>query len=551
MIEVGAGLRVLPLGGCGEVGLNATLILVGDDALLIDCGVLLGLDDAPGVDSAVPDFGPLFVPGRRLHGVVLTHGHEDHIGGVPRLLEVWDGPVHGPPFAIKLLESRLEGAGRRDRLHALPIGGKLRLGPFELESVRVTHSIPDSTALIVDTPAGRLFHSGDFKLDPEPVDGHVTDVARLKALGEAGVDLMLSDSTNAERSGHTRSESRVRVELDRVIGGAGGRVIVACFASHLHRVQSIVQSAARHGRQVALLGRALQTTWELGLREGYLDVDPAIRVDERRMDALAPERLLVLATGTQGEPRAALARLASDRQRGMYVEPGDTVVLSSMTIPGNEKPVRRIVNGLTRRGARVVLDAGHGVHCSGHAHADEQLELLRWIRPKAFVPVHGERTMLEAHARHAISVGVPPDRIRVVEDGESAVWTGASLVRGPKEPVTPLYLDGGSRAPILREQVLERRQVGYDGLVVVSAVVERGRGRVLGRPEVSLIGVATDPRRGPEIAAEVENALRVVAGREDLDRRGVIRSAVRRALGRHLDVRPVIQAHLIEIAGDS
>lgn len=537
-------LQILPLGGCGEVGLNSTLFVHGSDAVLVDCGILLGLPDAPGCDSAIPDFGPMARDGRTLRAVVLTHGHEDHIGAVGRLLDEHPVEVYGPPLAIELLEHRLESAEHRARLRRVAIGDTIELGPFSIEFIRVTHSLPDSAALCITTPAGRVLHSGDYKLDPTPVDGHVTNVERLRSLGDEGIDLLLADSTNSEQPGHTRSEADVGLELERQVAKCEGRVVVACFASHLHRVQGIVRAATASGRKIALFGRGLQTTWGIGAKTGYLDLVGASLVDASKVASMQRRDVLIIATGTQGEGRSALTRLSQD-DSFVTLEPGDTVINSSMTIPGNLLPVRRVANAFARRGVKVIDDHGAAVHCSGHAHADEQVELLGLVRPKAFVPIHGERTMLEAHARRAAQCGVRD--VQVIENGQWIRLQSDGVHLGEHETLERRFIDGASRTVISWDEVGERRRVGFSGLVVCTVVIDGETGRTKAEPSVTLVGIPGEAALAPKVAREVSNALAVAKRRAPSERERVVKSAINRAIRRSLDARPLIQVRLIAL----
>lgn len=530
-------LYVLPLGGCGEVGLNATLIADGSDAILIDCGVLLSVPDAPGVERVIPDFELLKRNGRKLHGVVITHGHEDHIGAVPDLLRFMDVPVYGPPLAMMLLESRLEGQGAR-RLNPIPLGGRFKLGPFEIELVRMTHSLPDAAALFIETRAGRVFHSGDFKLDDTPIDGRLTDVERLRELGQLGVDLAFCDSTNAERHGHTRSEAEVGIELERIARETEGRLVVACFASHLHRLEGIARAAEKSGRTIALFGRSLHRSWDVGTRAGHLSREAVLISDDAQLERLDKKKTLLVVTGTQGEPRAALAKLAFAPTRAFSLGPGDRLVLSATAIPGNERAVRRVVNAISSTGAEVVQDGMRPVHCSGHAHREEQLQLLSLIRPRHFVPVHGERAMLEAHARTAKQAGVPGDGVLLLENGDGAILCSGRLVRGPEEEVGRRAIDSASGREISWDEVAKRRKIGFAGVVFCSVAVGPD-GFADGRPKVSLVGLPFSGGLDQRLGDLVIEGLSDGYGAEEL--RALVKRTVRDALG----VKPSVEVHLI------
>jgi ribonuclease J len=546
-VEAAPRLRVLPLGGCGEIGLNATLLLYGDDALLIDCGALLGVWDAPGIERAVPGFEPLFVPNRRLLGVVLTHGHEDHLGALPALLAELDVPVFGTPTTISFARSRLERTpGERasqDKLTAIPLGGRAAIGPFEVEFIRVTHSIPEAAALCIETPGGRVLHSGDFKLDAGPIDGMLTDVERLRALGDRGIDLLLSDSTNAEVHGRSKTEREVAQSLGEIIGSTEGRVVVSLFSSHLHRISAAVEAARRHGRKILLAGRSLERTWEIGIEQGLLPSDPTLLLTPEGAAQKPRREVLVLATGTQGELTGGLARIAAANDAAMRPLPGDRVVLSSRTIPGNELPVRKIVNDFARRGIEVVHDRMAPVHCSGHAYSEEQADLLRIVRPKSFLPVHGERTMLEAHARIAEAVGIDRSRILVIEDGESVVLGNDRLERGPEEIVSKRMVDAGGRV-LDWGDVRDRRRIGRAGLIVCSMAIERSTG--------SAAGVAISAR-GMTLSSAFREELRraaaaTIEGRESLAvMETAVRNTIRERARAQLGSTPEIEVQLVVV----
>ncbi len=543
--EPGAQLRVLPLGGCGEVGLNATLLLYGDDALLIDCGALLGVWDAPGIERAVPGFEPLFGERRCLRGVVLTHGHEDHLGALPALLAELDTPVFGTPTTIAFARSRLERSSNersaQDKLTEVPLGGRIELGPFVVELIRVTHSIPEAAAIYVETPGGRLLHSGDFKLDEQPRDGLRTDVERLRALGDLGIDVLLSDSTNAEVTGRGRSEHEVAQSIADIVAGTSGRVVISLFSSHLHRIGAAVDAALRNGRKVMLAGRSLERTWAIGVERGLLPNDPTLLLTAEAAAQKPRREVLVLATGTQGELTGGLARIAAGHDAALRPQPGDRVVMSARTIPGNEKPVRRIVNELARRGIEVVHDRMAPVHCSGHAYAEEQADLLRIVRPRHFVPIHGERTMLEAHARIAEAVGMARARIQVIEDGASVVLGPEGLDRGPDEPVSKRMVDAAGRI-LDWGDIRDRRRIGRAGLLVCALALDRRTGAPIG-VALSARGVSLPPGLGAELQKAASEAANGRESREAMEAaaRTTIRDRVRRRLG----VTPEIEIQLV------
>jgi ribonuclease J len=543
-------LRVIPLGGCGEVGLNATLLVSGNDAILIDCGALVGVWDAPGIERAIPRFTAITERGRRLLGVVLTHGHEDHVGALPGLLAELDPPIFGTPTTIAFARSRLERSSVeravRDKLTAVPLGGRIDMGPFSVELVRVTHSIPESAALAITTPAGVVLHSGDFKLDEAPFDGQRTDVDRLRALGDRGVDLLLSDSTNAEVPGRARSERDVAVAIGRILVETRGRVIVALFASHIHRVAALAEGARASGRRILLVGRALSRAWEIGVEQGLLPSDPTLLLTPEGA-AMNPRReVLVLATGTQGELAGGLARIAAADHPPLKPLAEDCVVISARTIPGNEKPVRRILNLLARRGVPVVHDRMAPVHCSGHAHYDEQAELMRIVRPQTFIPIHGERTMLEAHARIAAEVGI--ERTLVIEDGQSADLSAGRVDRGDDEPAGKRLVDPAGLWVDLAD-VRDRRAIGRNGLLVCSVVVDP-RGAVRGTPAVTGRGLSIPPNVRRAITDLAIDAVRnePASSNQTLEIR--VRSAILSSARRLLGAQPALEVHVVTVGAD-
>lgn len=534
---------VRPLGGCGEVGLNATLLEDGDDLLLIDCGVSLATGELPGVDRLVPDFALLSRPGKRLLGVVLTHGHEDHIGALTDLFKEHDVPVYGPEVAILLARSRFE---RRqvsaDHLEIVQLGQQKVLGPFTVEWVRVTHSIPDSAALVIQTRAGRIVHSGDFKLDATPVDALATDLGRLAEVAAAGVDLLLADSTNAEVPGRTRSETEVGLELERVARECEGRLVVTCFASHFHRLRGLARAARASQRRMVLVGSSLHRALGIGRRSGHFDAEVELAEDYTKLAKHHGKDSMLVVTGAQGEPRAALGRIALER--AIPLGKGDRVVLSSSTIPGNERNVRRVMNALALAGAEVIDDGMCPVHCSGHAHQDEQAELIRHLRPRCFVPIHGDRAMLEAHARTARAVGVL--HTLVIEDGEAVTLTGGQVVRGDVVEAPARAIDQWTERPIAWGQLDARRRLAGGGLVTCALVLDTHdrRPTVLAPAALTLTGLEA----APALVARLEQAaVEAVRGDEGGDLPERVRAAIRRELKRSTGARPAVEVLILRL----
>lgn len=536
-------LRILPLGGSREVGLNATLYHQGDDALVVDFGALLGDDRAPCVQRIVPSIEPLVRDGRRLHGVVLTHGHEDHIGGLPYLLDRLRVPVYGAPLSLALVASRLErdGRGAGAELRELRPGAPLSLGPFELELISVTHSIPESAMVALRSSAGALVHTGDFKLDEAPFAGS-TDLERLAAWSAQGVDLLLSDSTNAERTGRSATETSVIEALGSAVAEARGRVVVTFVSSHLHRLGGLLAVARRLGRRVLLLGSAFERNAEIGQRLGLLPSEPDLMTRAEVAGRIPREQLLIVATGSQGEWSGAMARLA--REEGpVDLEAGDRVIFSARVIPGRETAVRAVVNRLVERGVEVIeARRSRWLHTSGHAEREEQAELIRRLRPRSFAPIHGDRVMLMAHAQTAREAGLRSDRIFVVGNGESLVLRDGEVVRGSVEDVPRVPLDARGD-PLSWGEVKGRQTLSRQGLLSCALAVD-DRGRLAAPPEFRTSGFELDANELQTLAAGLSDEL----AREKLisiDRiREVSVAVLRRMLARQA---PVVVVHVVPV----
>lgn len=542
-------LRIVPLGGLGEVGMNCMVLEEGDRAVVVDCGVLFPDDEAPGVDVIHPSFEYLREGPARVEGLVITHGHEDHIGAVPYFLRQFDVPVFGPPLALALVKERLREHSLRyePRFVETRPGVRFDVGPFAVEPIRVTHSIPDATALCIEGATGRLLHSGDFKIDRTPVDGLEFDEARIRALAAEGdgVGLLLSDSTNAEVPGAAGSESDVRRSLESLVQGAPAAVLVALFSSNIHRLQVLFDAARASGRKVVLLGRSVRTHERIA-GDLHLLSRHGVQVVSPEEAALLPRtQILALVSGAQGEPGAALSRLASGEMRPFTLERGDTVVLSSRVIPGNERPVQRILDALARRGA-IVVHRGlePGVHVSGHAQSGEQRELLDMARPGSFLPIHGTRTFLERHAALARSEGV--ESALVVEDGHAVVWDGRDLAFDGMVPAGRVHIDG---APIGPEALRDRRALAQSGVAFV-AVPWAERGRLA--PAVALRGLV-ELRELEEVEADGARAvadaideLPPLRRHDPADVRETARSAIRRFVRKELGRMPQAVAVVVE-----
>ncbi|MER5334045.1 ribonuclease J [Micromonospora sp. NPDC002717] len=545
------GLRIIPLGGLGAIGRNMTVFEYDGKLLVVDCGVLFPDVEQPGVDLILPDFGPILDRLDDVQAIVLTHGHEDHIGAVPYLLaHKPDIPLVGSQFTLALVEAKL--AERRIQPYTLTVreGGRERLGPFECEFFAVNHSIPDALAVAIRTPAGLVLHTGDFKMDQLPLDGRITDLAGFARLGAEGVDLLLSDSTNAEIPGFVTPEREIGPVLDSIFAKARGRIIVASFASHVHRVQQVFDSAAEHGRKVALIGRSMVRNMGIARDLGLLNIPAGLVVGLEEATTMPPEQIVLMSTGSQGEPMSALGRMASGDHRHITIAPGDTVVLASSLVPGNETSVYRVINRLARAGAVVVHKDVAKVHVSGHAPAGELLYLLNVVRPSNLMPVHGEWRHLRAHARLGIESGVAPDRVVLCEDGDvvDLVEGRASLVGHVKSRY--VYVDGLAVGDVSESLLTERRILGDGGFIAATVVVDSVTGKVVGGPTVSAKGFSEDPEAFNPVVPLVTEALNRAAS-DGITDPHQLQQIVRRTVGRWVNDayrrRPMIVPTVVEV----
>ncbi len=543
------GLRVVALGGLGEVGRNMMVLEHAGKLLVIDCGVLFPEDHQPGVDLILPDFSYIEDRLGDVVAIVLTHGHEDHIGAVPYLLRLReDLPLIGSQLTLALVEAKLV----EHRITPLTLTVREnqveRFGPFQCEFVAVNHSIPDSLAVAVRTAAGTVLHTGDFKMDQLPLDGRITDLRAFARLGEAGVDLMLADSTNAEVPGFTTSEREITPVLDAVFAQAERRIIVAAFASHVHRVQQVLDAAQAHGRQVALVGRSMVRNMTVAMELGYLTAPEGVLVDAKAVEELPDDRVVLMCTGSQGEPMAALSRMAN-RDHRIRVGPGDTVILASSLIPGNENAVYRVINGLTRVGARVIHQGNARVHVSGHASAGELMFAYNIVRPRNVVPVHGEIRHMVANAGLAVSTGVPRERAVVAEDGMVVdLVGGVAKVTGAVE-CGYVYVDGSSVGEITEVDLKDRRLLGEEGFISIVVVVDSGSGKVIAGPEIHARGFAEDESVFDQVRPRIADALAAAAAEGVVDTYQ-LQQLVRRVVGRWVNEsyrrRPMIIPLVVE-----
>jgi ribonuclease J len=543
------GLRVVALGGLGEVGRNMAVLEHAGKLLIIDCGVLFPEDNQPGVDLILPDFDYIKDRLGDIEAIVLTHGHEDHIGAVPYLLRLRkDIPLVGSRLTLAFIEAKLKEHRIKPYTLEVKEGQREKLGVFDCEFVAVNHSIPDALAVAVTTAAGTVLHTGDFKMDQLPLDGRITDLRAFARLGEKGVDLFMVDSTNAEVPGFVTPEAEIGPVLDNVFAHADKRIIVASFSSHVHRVQQVLNAAHAHGRRVALVGRSMVRNMGIAADLGYLDVPPGVLIDLKKADSLPDDRIVYMSTGSQGEPMAALSRMANGDHK-VQVEFGDTVILASSLIPGNENAVFRIINGLTRLGARVVHGGNAKVHVSGHASAGELMYCYNILKPKNVMPVHGEVRHLVANGALAVKTGVPADRVVLAEDGVVVdLVDGKASVVGAV-PCGYVYVDGSSVGEITDAELKDRVILGEEGFVSVFAVIDTATGKVLAPPQVLARGMAEDAsvfdKVMPEVTAALENA--IAGGATDTHQ---LQQIMRRTVGRYVATRlrrkPMIVPVIVE-----
>ncbi|GAB4247007.1 MAG: ribonuclease J [Thermoleophilia bacterium] len=484
--------RVIPLGGLGAIGKNMTVVEYGDALIVIDAGLMFPDEEMFGIDLVLPDFTYVLENRDKALAVILTHGHEDHVGALPYFLRDCRIPVYGTRLTLglvngKLGEHHLQG---EVELNEIKAGDRLELGPFALEFLDVCHSIPDGVGVVVETPEGTIVHSGDFKLDQTPVDCRVTQLPRFGEIGSRGVTLLLSDSTNAETPGFTRPEKSVGETLDNIVAAAKGRIIIASFASHIHRIQQVLDVAHRHGRSVAVVGRSMTRNVNIAANLGYLDVPAGVLVRAQDIASIANEDLVILSTGSQGEPMSALSRMASLDHHLVNIEPGDTVVISAKPVPGNERSVSRTINRLFAAGADVIYESIAPVHVSGHASAEELKMLLNVVRPKYFMPVHGEQRHLHFHARLARSVGIPDDHIFVLENGDVLEMKDGEVRRGERVQGGMIYVDGLNIGGVEDVVLRDRFHLSNEGIVTVVVAVDSQTGSLQAGPEISLRGFA-------------------------------------------------------------
>jgi len=555
--------KVIPLGGLGEIGKNTMVLSCGDDIMLVDAGLGFPNEDMPGVDLVLPDLTYLIENQRQVHGLAITHGHEDHIGGIPYLLKhVTVKNIYGPALALGILESKLREFGLENvtTLHKVKPRQRVQIGCFNVEFVRCTHSIADSFSLVIRTPIGNIIHTGDFKFDFTPVDGELFDIAALTRAAEEGVLLLMSDSTNTEKPGFTPSERTVWKKLSEVFANAPGRIIVTTFASNMHRIKQVLQAAIQYDRQVIVLGRSMLNIADLARELGYMKYPDGLLVDVDEVKNLPDDKIVILTTGSQGEPLSALNRIANDGHKHIKVKPGDTVIFSATPIPGNERSVANTINALSIRGANVIYGKDAGVHVSGHACQEEQKLMINICKPKFFVPIHGEYRMLVKHADLANQCGVPSENTFVMANGDVLALTKNSVTQKERVPAGIVLIDS-SRAWEIDETILaERREIVKDGAITITITAGANMSKLLSF-DCTLKGIILankakgEDAAGKQISKVLENQVKQLLPKFKklaLDKKttcqAYMHDAIKDFLKQEYEIQPLIQVILHEIS---
>jgi ribonuclease J len=547
-------LRIIPLGGLGEIGKNMMVVEWQNHIVVIDAGVMFPQNDMWGIDVVIPDFGYLLEKRDQVEGIIITHGHEDHTGGLPYLLRDIQAPVFATQLTLGLIEVKLQEHGMlsRAQLHRIDAGETLTLGPFSFEFFATNHSIPGGIGLAIDTPEGVVVHSGDFKIDYTPVDGQPADLGKLAELGNRGVLVLLSDSTNSESPGFTPSERVIDQAFDQVFKEAPGRIIVATFASLISRIQQVTNAAQRHNRKVAITGRSMEENSRIAQELGYLTIPEALLVSPSDIEELHPRQVVIIATGSQGEPSAALARMARGQHYQIEIVPGDTVIISAHAVPGNEEFVHDTINRLFQRGANVMYEKIAPVHVSGHASQEEQKLLISLVRPRYFVPIHGELRHLRLHARLAQQMGIPPERTLVVENGYVLEFDDRGGRIGERIPGGYVFVDGAGVGDVGPAVMRDRETLGQGGVVIAVVKVDAWSRRLRERPEIHSRGFVYAPESEELLRGareEVERALQRVSTSSSTPKatESRVREALQHYFYRKIQRRPMIFPIIVEV----
>ena len=554
MSDSDSRIQIISLGGLGEIGKNMTVIRYQDCILVIDAGLMFPEDELLGIDVVIPDITYLLENKEKVKAVLLTHGHEDHVGALPYLLKELDVPVYGSRLTLGIVEGKLKEHDLSDKnLHVVKPRDILKLGPFEVEFLRVSHSIPDSMGIAVHSPLGIILHTGDIKLDQTPVDGQVVDFRKLAEIGEKGVLVMMGDSTNADKPGFTMSERVVGNTFDDLFGKCEGRIIVTTFASNVHRIQQVIGTAQKYGRKVSVVGRSMINNVKVSSELGYIDIPEGILIEMEDINHYPPEQVVIVTTGSQGEPMSALTRMATADHRWVGIQPGDTVIISATPIPGNEKLVAKTVDLLFRQGAEVIYEKTMGVHVSGHASQEELKILLNLIKPRYFIPVHGEYRHLMKHAKLAESLGIPRSRIFVAENGQIIEVSKKKASISGKVTAGKILVDGLGVGDVGNIVLRDRKQLSQDGIMIVVVTISKEGGDVVSGPDIVTRGfvyVRESEQLIEDAKDKVKEALDVCT-KKHITEWAVIKAQIRERLGKHLfektGRRPMILPIIMEV----
>ncbi|RJO65103.1 MAG: ribonuclease J [Myxococcales bacterium] len=548
-------LQITPLGGLGEIGMNMMVYRWDNDAIVVDCGGLLPDPSLLGIDLVLPDYAYLHPHRDKIRALILTHGHEDHIGGTPYFLRDFKIPVYGTRFTIELVKSKIEEHPHLADIdyHVIEPDDAIVIGPFHVTFLHVNHSISQTVSLAIDTPEGLVVHTGDFRIDSTPTDGRVFDYEGFAQVGRRGVLALLSDSTNVDRPGYSQSEKDVARELDALIHRARGRVLVSLFASSIPRIQEVVNVAKRYGRKVHVAGNRLVAATQIARGLGLLRIDPSMLIDVDQVEMLPPEKVMVIMTGSQGEPRSVLSRVALDDHKQIRVREGDVVIFSARVIPGHERTINNLINHLSLRGAEVYFERTHKVHTSGHGHAGELATMLNLVRPHYFIPIHGEYYHLIKHGRLAVDCGVPPERVLIAHNGDTVQFADGQGALVGRTPVGRVYVDGRGVGDVSPEEIRERRKIAETGLVLVLLVIRQATGEILYGPELMSRGFVFE-QVSKELMEDAKKAvltslesfsIEMIANLEEVKEE--VRTTLRRFFNRALNRKPVVIPVVMEM----